>query len=56
MDAAGKARLMKAIIPQRDEIQERKILVIYYIELRTRYFNHFAMRIFDILLYISLPI
>ena len=56
MDAAGEARLMKAIIPQRDEIQERKILVIYYIELRTRYFNHFAMRIFDILLYISLPI
>jgi hypothetical protein len=56
MDAAGEARLMKAIIPQRDEIQERKILVIYYIELRTRYFNHFAMRIFDILLYISVPI
>jgi len=56
MDAAGEAMLMKAIIPQRDEKQERKILVIYYIEMRTRYFNHFAMRIFDILLDISLPI
>jgi hypothetical protein len=33
-----------------DEAQERrKILVIYYIELRTQYFNHFAMRIYDIL-------
>jgi hypothetical protein len=56
MNAAAEAKLFKAIIPQRDEIQERKILVIYYIELRTRYFNHFATRIFDILLYISLPI
>ena len=56
MDAAAEAKLFKAIIPQRDEKQERKILVIYYIEMRTRYFNHFAMRIFDILLDISLPI
>ena len=33
-----------------DELQERrKILIIYYIELRTQYFNHFAMRIYDIL-------
>lgn len=33
-----------------DEAQERrKILIIYYIELRTQYFNHFAMRIYDIL-------
>ena len=38
-----------------DEAQERrKILIIYYIELRTRYFNHFAMRIYDILKSLSL--
>jgi len=38
-----------------DELQERrKILIIYYIELRTQYFNHFAMRIYDILKSLSL--
>uniref|UniRef100_A0A6C0LQG4 Uncharacterized protein n=1 Tax=viral metagenome TaxID=1070528 RepID=A0A6C0LQG4_9ZZZZ len=38
-----------------DEAQERrKILVIYYIELRTQYFNHFAIRIYDILKSLSL--
>jgi hypothetical protein len=38
-----------------DELRERrKILVIYYIELRTQYFNHFAMRIYDILKSLSL--
>lgn len=38
-----------------DEAQERrKILIIYYIELRTQYFNHFAMRIYDILKSLSL--
>jgi hypothetical protein len=38
-----------------DELQKRrKILIIYYIELRTQYFNHFAMRIYDILKSLSL--
>jgi hypothetical protein len=42
MDAAREARLMKAIIPQRDEIQERDSLGLFHIN-RQAIINNLAL-------------
>lgn len=47
-------RLRDAIIHKSDKNQEMRILVIYYIEMRARYFNAFAENIYAILTNINI--
>ena len=47
-------RQRDAIIHKSDKNQEMRILVIYYIEMRTRYFNAFAMNVYAILTNINI--
>lgn len=47
-------RLRDAIIHKPDKNQEMRILVIYYIEMRARYFNAFAMNVYAILTNINI--